>query len=87
MSDEPAERSTITGDDVLATLARSGPEYGPVLAHRLGVPNEELRRRCRSLAAADAVERVTEEPLYRLTERGQQSVGAAAGAERRPITN
>lgn len=87
MSDEPAERSAITGDDVIATLARSGPEYGPVLAHELGVPNEDVRRRCRALAAAGAVERVTEEPLYRLTERGKRSVGAASGAERRPITN
>ncbi|WP_225333936.1 hypothetical protein [Halomicrobium urmianum] len=87
MSDEPAERSTITGDDVLAALARSGPEYGPVLAHELGVPNETVRRRCRALAAVGAVERVTEEPLYRLTERGKRDVGAAPGGERRPITN
>lgn len=87
MPEEPAERSAIAGDDVLAVLARSGPEHGPVIAHELDVSAEQVRRRCRELAAAGAVERVTEEPLYRLTERGARTLTAARGAERRPATN
>lgn len=60
--------------DILATLSRTGPEYGPVVAYQLGMDNDEFEHYCGRLTDNDVLERVSEEPLYRLTERGQQLV-------------
>lgn len=60
--------------DILATLSRTGPEYGPVIAYQLDMANDEFERYCRRLTDNSVLERVSEEPLYRLTERGQRLV-------------
>ena len=60
--------------DILATLSRTGPEYGPVIAYQLDMDNTQFERYCERLAANGVLERVSEEPLYRLTARGQRLV-------------
>lgn len=60
--------------DILATLSRTGPEYGPVIAYQLDMGNDTFERYCERLTANGVLERVSEEPLYRLTERGHQLV-------------
>lgn len=68
--------------DILATLSRTGPEYGPVIAYHLGMDNAVFERYCERLTANGVLERVSEEPLYRLTERGQQLVERDPGSTR-----
>jgi predicted transcriptional regulator len=60
--------------DILASLSRTGPEYGPVIAYQLDIDNETFERYCGRLTDNGVLERVSEEPLYRLTTRGQQLV-------------
>jgi len=60
--------------DILAMLSRTGPEYGPVIAYQLDMDNAEFERYCDRLTATAVLERVSEEPLYRLTARGEQIV-------------
>lgn len=66
--------------DVLATLSRTGPEYGPVIAYQLDMDDAAFGRCCDRLTDSGVLERVSEEPLYRLTARGERLV------ERDPVS-
>jgi len=68
--------------DILATLSRTGPEYGPVIAYQLDMDNETFERYCDRLTENRVLERVSEEPLYRLTERGRRLVERDPGSTR-----
>jgi len=68
--------------DILATLSRTGPEYGPVIAYQLDMDNAEFEHYCERLTDNSVLERVSEEPLYRLTTRGQQLVDRDPGSTR-----
>ena len=68
--------------DILATLSRTGPEYGPVIAYQLDMDNAAFERYCDRLTANGVVERVSEEPLYRLTTRGRRLVERDPGSTR-----
>lgn len=66
--------------DVLATLSRTGPEYGPVLAYQLDMDGDAFETTCHQLASKGVIERVSEEPLYRLTRLGSRIVDRDPGA-------
>jgi|GEM_PF-2796213 len=68
--------------DILATLSRTGPEYGPVIAYQLDMDNAAFEHYCERLTDNSVLERVSEEPLYRLTTRGQQLVDRDPGSTR-----
>jgi len=68
--------------DILATLSRTGPEYGPVIAYQLDMDNDVFEGYCERLTDNDVLERVSEEPLYRLTARGEQLVARDPGSTR-----
>lgn len=68
--------------DILATLSRTGPEYGPVIAYQLDMDNAVFERYCSRLTDKGVLERVSEEPLYRLTARGERLVERDAGSTR-----
>lgn len=69
----PDERT----DDLLTAVCERGPDYGAVLAHEAGLCPDEGRRRLERLAERGLVERVSEEPCYRATDRGSRAVGDA----------
>lgn len=72
--------------DILATLSRTGPEYGPVIAYQLDMANEEFERYCQRLTDNGVLERVSEEPLYRLTASGQRLVDRDPETTRERLT-
>lgn len=72
--------------DILATLSRTGPEYGPVIAYQLDMDNETFERYCAELTTQGVLERVSEEPLYRLTAAGEQLVDRDPGSTREQLT-
>ncbi|MBV0923326.1 DUF2250 domain-containing protein [Halomicroarcula limicola] len=65
-----------TDSTLLETLAETAPEYPTVAASRCPVPLDEARQRCEQLAAAGLLERVTAEPVYRVTGDGRRAVAA-----------
>lgn len=71
---------------LLATLDARRTEYGPVLAYEFGLEHGAVERRCRRLVDRGLVDRVTEEPLYRLTLTGERflerrAMGPSAGPQ------
>jgi len=72
--------------DILAILSRTGPEYGPVIAYQLDMDNETFERYCGRLTDHGVLERVSEEPLYRLTASGRQLVERDPASTRERLT-
>ncbi len=65
-------------EQLLARLADEGIEYVPVLAAEMGVAPGFAEQRVERLVEADLVERVTPEPVYRVTAAGQATLEATA---------
>lgn len=59
---------------ILRYLAAETVEYPALIASNTGLHVPLVERRCRALTEADLLEAVSDEVLYRLTERGR-SVG------------
>lgn len=56
---------------ILRYLARETVEYPALIASNTGLHIPLVERRCRSLAADGLLEAVSEEAVYRLTDRGR----------------
>ncbi|WP_167768395.1 DUF2250 domain-containing protein [Haloarcula amylovorans] len=74
MTQPPAQSLPSADSKLLETLAETAPEYPTVAASRCPVPVDDARERCEQLAAAGLVERVSEEPVYRVTDDGRHLV-------------
>lgn len=61
-------------DSILRVLARERTEYPSLIASRAGLHIPVVERRCSQLTVNGFVEPVSEEVVYRLTERGRQYV-------------
>ncbi|MBX0293809.1 DUF2250 domain-containing protein [Haloarcula nitratireducens] len=77
MAQSHAQSLPSADSKLLETLAETAPEYPTVAASRCPVSLEEARERCERLATAGLLERVTAEPVYRVTEDGRRVVAAA----------
>lgn len=55
---------------ILEYLGAHPPEYIPLIANRLGMPLGYAQRRCERLVERGLMEPVTNEAIYRLTDRG-----------------
>lgn len=70
---QPTGESTAPVDRaLLRTLDEVGPHAPAVVAARCPVTVEAPRARCVALARMDLVERITPEPVYRITADGEQ---------------
>lgn len=69
---------------ILQYFAREQPSYVPLAASRLGLDLDYAERRCEKLAAADLIEPVSHEVVYRITERGERHLSAYTEAEGEP---
>lgn len=76
-----SERFDSVDGDLLATLCDDGPDYGPVIAFEADATTDGAEDRFRELCDRGFAERVSEEPLYRATDRGERFAGAQAGAD------
>ena len=61
-------------DSILQVLAHERTEYPSLIASRTGVHVPVIERRCSELVTNGLIEPVSEEVVYRLTDRGQQYV-------------
>lgn len=68
----PADRQ------ILAYLDENPPEYIPLMATRLGLPLGHANERTASLVERGLVAPVTNECIYRLTEKGAERLADAA---------
>lgn len=64
-------------EQILEYLRERPPDYVPLVASRLGLPLGYAERRFEVLTEADLLERVTREPVYRTTERGERRLADA----------
>jgi|GEM_PF-339149 len=65
------------GDEaILEFLLTNPPEYAPLIAGRIGMHHTNVERRCRVLADHGLLEAVSEEVVYRLTDRGERLLAA-----------
>ncbi|WP_435197256.1 winged helix-turn-helix domain-containing protein [Natronomonas sp. EA1] len=67
---------------ILEYLGNNPPEYIPLIANRLGMPNGYAKRRCELLIDRGLMEPVTNEAIYRLTDRGARVLAGEKGAVR-----
>ncbi|WP_331236234.1 MarR family transcriptional regulator [Natronorarus salvus] len=67
------------GDEaILEFLLDNPPEYAPLIAGGIGMHHTNVERRCRVLAESGLLETVSEEVVYRLTERGERFLATEA---------
>lgn len=71
---EPHELRDVD-EAILEHLRREQPDYIPFVANRLGMHLDYVDGRCQLLAERGLIERVTGEPVYRLTDRGERYLG------------
>lgn len=57
---------------ILEYLGSNPPDYMALIANRLGMPTGYATERRDVLAERDLIEPVTDEAIYRLTERGER---------------
>ena len=65
-------------EQLVATLDGTGIEYVPVLATDIGVEPTFAAQRVERLVALGLVERVTPEPVYRVTSEGRARLDESA---------
>lgn len=75
MSSTDSRRSGPGSDTLLSTVRDSGPNYQTVLAFDAELEPDVAEQRFRTLQRQGLVERVSEEPCYRITALGKQVVG------------
>lgn len=64
---------------LLRELRAEGPDYLALVANRLGMPLGYVERRCERLVEEGLIEPVTDEAVYRATERAEQVLDDGAG--------
>ncbi|WP_049931056.1 phenylalanine--tRNA ligase subunit alpha [Halosimplex carlsbadense] len=69
---------------ILQHLVEERPTYLALVANRLGMPADYAQRRMDRLVADGLVEPVTEEVVYRITERGERRLAAYTEREGSP---
>jgi len=69
---------------ILQHLAEERPTYLALVANRLGMPTDYAQRRMDRLVDDGLVEPVTEEVVYRITERGRRRLAAYTEREGGP---
>lgn len=57
---------------ILEHLRREQPDYIPFVANRLGMHLDYVDGRCELLVEYGLIEPATDEPVYRLTDRGER---------------
>lgn len=62
---------------ILTEFAESGADYPALVASRRGLHLDTVRNRCDHLAETGAIERVSEEAVYRITDQGERRVERA----------
>lgn len=66
---------------ILEYLRENPPEYIPLIANRLGMNLSYAERRCEILVERELMKPVTNEAIYRLTERGAQYLTEEVAAQ------
>lgn len=66
-------------EDILRELHEEQPEYLPLVANRLGLHLGNVEQRCSVLVERGLVEPVTDEVVYRTTERGVRYLDGNVG--------
>lgn len=80
MEDGPNWPTTVDRT-ILHDLHEEGPDYLPLVASRRGLHVETARRRCEQLVERGYVEKISEEVVYRITERGVAELEAMRAAD------
>ncbi len=66
------DQTLTTADHRILQYLRGGPEYPALLASHTGLHIPLVERRCKRLEAIGLLEPVSNEVIYRLTDRGRQ---------------
>jgi DNA-binding PadR family transcriptional regulator len=69
---------------ILSHLSEERPTYAPLLANRLGLPTGYAEARLERLVDEELVEAVSEEVVYRITDRGERCLAAYTEREGSP---
>lgn len=70
-------------EQIMKYLRDHPPDYVPLVANRLGIHLSYAERRVEVLVERGLLEAVTEESIYRLTERGERFLAGELGS---PVT-